>query len=112
MRRLAPLALCLLAACEPTPPAPVQPTSPLPPPATLAIQKNCIACHNATGNMVGPAWQTIAKQYKNDTNAATRLTDKVLTGGKGSFGNVAMPPQATKLTPDEARYLVAWILGQ
>lgn len=112
MRHLIYACLFLLAACDAsTPTATVaQPTQPLPPPATMAMQKNCIACHNATGNMVGPAWHTIADKYKNDANAAERLTNKVLNGGTGSFGTVVMPPQSTKLTPSEARYMVDWVL--
>ena len=107
------LGIMLLTACGESAPksdSTVQPTVPLPPPAAFASLKNCIACHNATGNMVGPSWHTIADKYKGDGTASDRLATKVLLGGAGSFGAVAMPPQKTKLTPDEANYLVAWIL--
>ena len=112
MRHLMMTSLFLLAACDSSTPTAtvVQPTQPLPPPTTLAMQKNCIACHNATGNMVGPSWHAIADKYKNDAGAADRLTAKVLNGGTGSFGAVVMPPQSSKLTTDEARYMVDWLL--
>lgn len=109
MRHLIYASLLLLVGCDASTPSTTTNPS-LPPPTTLAMQKNCIACHNATGNMVGPSWHAIADKYKNDAGAAERLSAKVLNGGTGSFGAVVMPPQSSKLTPDEARYMVDWLL--
>jgi cytochrome c len=95
---------------QPAPTKPVQPTIPRPAPAQFAQQKNCLACHNATGNMVGPSWQAVSAKYKSDPNATSTLTQKVLNGGQGSFGPAQMPAQANNLTPDEATYLVEWVL--
>jgi cytochrome c len=38
------------------------------------------------------------------------LAAKVIKGGKGSWGEVPMPPNPS-VTPDEANKLVKWILS-
>ncbi|TDR32351.1 c-type cytochrome [Hydromonas duriensis] len=91
--------------------SPTHSTDARPPAPAFAQQKNCFSCHTRDAKMVGPAWTSIAEKYKNDKDAVTKLTAKVLSGGSGSFGPVVMPPQA-HLKPEEAQYLVEWILSQ
>lgn len=89
----------------------VEPTIPLPMPHIFAQQKNCFACHSLSGNMIGPSWTNIAQHYKNDPKNINTLTEKILNGGSGSFGQANMPPQKNNLTADEATYLAKWILN-
>lgn len=91
-----------------TPPAPAQPT-PLPPPLQLAQQRNCMTCHTLTQKTVGPAWRSVAEKYKGQ-DVKQKLIEKVQNGGAGSFGAVAMPANASKISVDETAYLVDWIL--
>ncbi|MBL8518792.1 MAG: c-type cytochrome [Betaproteobacteria bacterium] len=71
----------------------------------------CIACHHPDKKLVGPAYKDIAKKYKADKNAAATLEKKVRTGGGGVWGPVPMPPNPKeKITDEDTKKLVAWIL--
>ena len=76
----------------------------------LAKAKNCLACHNADKKIVGPSYKEVAKKYAGQKDAEAKLVEKVLKGGKGSWGDVPMPPNAT-VKPEEAAKLVKWILS-
>jgi cytochrome c len=74
----------------------------------LAKAKNCLACHQVDKKVVGPSYKDVAKKYTAKDEA--KLVEKVLKGGKGSWGEVPMPPNAT-VKPEEATKLVKWILS-
>lgn len=80
------------------------------PGATLAQQKNCLACHSVDTKIVGPAYKDIAKKYATQKDAGTMLAGKVMKGGAGVWGAIPMPPQP--VTAAEAQQLVAWVLAQ
>jgi cytochrome c len=75
----------------------------------LLKAKGCTACHTNDKKLVGPPYKEVAKKYKGDAGAAAKLTEKVIKGGSGVWGPVPMPPN--KLTEDEAKKLVAYILA-
>lgn len=75
----------------------------------LARKKNCMACHTVEKKIVGPAYKEVARKYAGQKDAEVRLAEKILKGGKGSWGDVPMPPNAT-VKPDEAARLARWIL--
>jgi cytochrome c len=74
----------------------------------LAKAKNCLACHQVDKKVVGPSYKDVAKKYTAKDEA--KLVEKVLKGGKGSWGEVPMPPNAS-VKPEEATKLVKWILS-
>lgn len=78
--------------------------------ADLAKAKNCLACHSVDNKVVGPAYKDVAKKYAGDKKAEDKLVGKVLKGGTGTWGAVAMPanPQVSEA---EAHTLVKWILS-
>jgi len=76
----------------------------------LAKAKNCLACHAIDKKIVGPAYKDVAKKYAGQKDAEAKLAEKVIKGGKGSWGEVPMPPNAT-VKPEEATKLVKWILS-
>ena len=76
----------------------------------MAKEKGCMACHKIDGKLVGPSYKEVAAKYKGDKGAAATLAAKVKAGGKGVWGPVAMP--ANKVSDDEAKKLVAWVLSQ
>jgi cytochrome c len=78
-------------------------------PEALAKQSNCFACHDIDRKLVGPAYRAVSKKYAGQPNASTKLTAKVLSGGKGSWGELPMPPNP--ITKEEASKLVTWILS-
>lgn len=79
--------------------------------ADLAKAKNCMACHQVQSKLVGPAFKDVGAKYAGQKDAETKLIGKVLKGGSGVWGAVAMPanPQVSEA---EARTLVKWILAQ
>ena len=77
----------------------------------LAKSRNCMACHSIEKKIVGPSYKEIAKKYAGQKDAEAKLTEKILKGGKGSWGEVPMPPNNSLVKPDEASKLVKWILG-
>lgn len=76
----------------------------------LAKAKNCLACHAVDKKIVGPSYKDVAKKYAGQKDAEAKLADKVIKGGKGSWGEVPMPPNTT-VKPEEATKLVKWILS-
>ncbi|MBR1154398.1 c-type cytochrome [Bradyrhizobium sp. JYMT SZCCT0428] len=76
----------------------------------LARSKNCVACHHVERKMIGPAYKAVAERYAKDEAAVTKLSEKVVKGGGGSWGETPMPAQAS-VTPAEAETLVKWILS-
>jgi len=75
----------------------------------LVKAKGCTACHANDKKLVGPAYKEVAKKYKGDAGAAAKLAEKVVKGGSGVWGPVPMPPN--KVTDDEAKKMVAYILA-
>ena len=75
----------------------------------LVKAKGCTACHANDKKMVGPAYKEVAKKYKGDATAPAKLAEKVVKGGQGVWGPVPMPPN--KVTDDEAKKMVAYILA-
>ena len=76
----------------------------------LAKAKNCMSCHAIVKKLVGPSYKDVAAKYKGDAGAAATLAAKVKAGGKGTWGQIPMPPN--NVTEDEAKKLVAWVLSQ
>jgi cytochrome c len=74
----------------------------------LAQKKNCLACHAVDKKIVGPAYQDVAAKYAGQKDAVDKLSQKVIKGGGGAWGQVPMPPNA--VTEAEAKQLVTWIL--
>ena len=75
----------------------------------LVKAKGCTACHAHDKKLVGPAYKEVAKKYKGDAGAAAKIAEKVIKGGQGVWGPIPMPPN--KVTDDEAKKMVAYILA-
>lgn len=75
----------------------------------LAQKKNCLACHSVDAKIVGPAYKDVAAKYAGDKAAVAKLSEKVIKGGVGVWGQVPMP--ANQVTPAEAKELVTWVLS-
>lgn len=75
----------------------------------LATDKGCTACHAVDKKVIGPSYKDVAQKYKGDSGAPELLAQKVIKGGQGVWGPIPMPPN--KVSDDESRKLVAWILS-
>ena len=77
----------------------------------LAKSKNCMACHAIATKIVGPAYKDVAAKYAGQKDAEAKLVKKVMAGGSGTWGAIAMPPNP-QVTEAEAHTLVKWVLSQ
>lgn len=76
----------------------------------LATKNQCMTCHKVEAKLVGPAYKDVAAKYRGDPEALDKLTAKVRNGGKGVWGQIPMPPNK-KISDDDLRTVVNWILG-
>lgn len=77
----------------------------------LAHAKNCIACHNISVKVIGPAFKDVAAKYRGDPKAVDTLAAKIIKGGSGVWGSVPMPSN-TQVNEAEAKQLAKWVLQQ
>ena len=76
----------------------------------LAKTKNCVACHHVERKMIGPSYKAVAERYAKDEAALKALSEKIVKGGGGVWGQLAMPPQPTVSAAD-AETLAKWIMS-
>lgn len=74
------------------------------------IERNgCKTCHNTYVKTVGPAYTDVAERYANTTENIAMLTQKVITGGAGQWGQAAMTPH-DHVAPSDIRRMVTYIM--
>ena len=79
--------------------------------ATPLLQKaGCVACHSTDKKILGPSFKDISAKYKGKSMEAA-LIKKVKDGGSGAWGPMPMPPNSGKLSDDEFKQVVGWILS-
>jgi cytochrome c len=71
---------------------------------------DCKACHSEYKKSIGPAFYQVSVKYKGDKTALERLTKKVISGGKGVWGEVPMAPHPA-LSTEDAASIVKYILS-
>jgi len=133
---IAALAALLLAACgKPAPPpqaapqpapaaadaakgakagaAPAAETAALDDTKALAIMNRagCAGCHAIDKKILGPSYAEVARKRKAERGAAAMLMKKIREGGAGAYGSIPMPPNpASKISDDDLKAMVAWVL--
>ena len=76
----------------------------------LMDKSDCNACHQLEVKVVGPAFKDIAKKYKTDKTALDKLSDKIIKGGAGSWGDIPMAPHP-QISKADATEMVKYILS-
>ncbi|MGZ3754100.1 MAG: c-type cytochrome [Mucilaginibacter sp.] len=76
----------------------------------LLSKSDCLTCHKLDMKLVGPAYIDVAKKYPASPANYDILSKKVIAGGSGNWGAVAMAPHAT-LAPADAMKMVEYILS-
>jgi cytochrome c len=77
----------------------------------LALKQHCDECHSVDAARIGPPFLAVAARHRAEGSAAIEpLVQKVIHGGAGNWGVVPMVPNE-RITPEEARELVRWILS-
>ena len=56
----------------------------------LIAKNDCKSCHNTYKKTIGPAYQDIARKYRATEDNISMLTQKVINGGTGIWGNQIM----------------------
>lgn len=71
---------------------------------------DCKACHSITEKSIGPAYLDVAAKYSKSSQNITALSEKIIAGGGGVWGEQAMAahPQISK---NDAREMVEYILS-
>jgi cytochrome c len=72
----------------------------------LLQANNCLACHGLDKKVVGPAFTDVASKHNGKLDY---LTNKILSGGSGGWGNIPMPAQTLK--PADAKAIAEWLAG-
>lgn len=75
----------------------------------LIDKSDCKACHQKDKKSSGPSYIDIAEKYQKDKNAITYLSEKIINGGNGVWGETAMaahPNMKKTDARDIARYIL------
>jgi cytochrome c len=71
---------------------------------------DCKSCHKEADKSIGPAFVLVAQKYQADPKAAGYLAQKIVKGGSGVWGDVAMSAHPN-LSQDDVNQIVTWILS-
>ena len=71
---------------------------------------DCYSCHTIDKKSAGPSFKQIAARYKSEPDAAGLLVQKIIHGGSGNWGEVAMSAHPD-LEPGKAKQMVSFILS-
>ncbi|WP_461452035.1 c-type cytochrome [Mucilaginibacter sp.] len=75
------------------------------------IQKNdCLTCHGVDEKKIGPAYTDVANKYTASPAVIDTLANKIIKGGSGNWGNIAMSPHPN-LSITDAQEMVKYILS-
>ena len=76
----------------------------------LIAYSDCFICHKENERSVGPALKDIAERYPVNKVYIEMLAQKVIKGGRGSWGSPLMDPHP-ELSFEEAKMMVTYILS-
>lgn len=71
---------------------------------------DCRTCHKDDSKLIGPAYQDVAKKYENNAANVKMLTEKIINGGQGNWGEIPMAGHPN-LSQDDAAAMVDYILS-
>jgi len=76
----------------------------------LAAKSDCFTCHTVDDKLTGPPYREVANKYAGlpDT-IVTHLAGKIINGGSGVWGEIAMTPHPA-LSEADAEAIVRYIL--
>ena len=76
----------------------------------LMLSMDCKSCHKQEDKSVGPSFVQVSQKYIKDPNVSTYLSGKIIKGGSGVWGEVAMAAHPN-LSQDDAKQIVSWIMS-
>lgn len=76
----------------------------------LISKSDCLSCHQLKVKVVGPAYSAVAEKYPATEENITMLSNKIINGGSGNWGQIPMTPHPAIAVADAAR-MVKYILS-
>ncbi len=76
----------------------------------LLAKNDCLSCHKVDVKIVGPAYIEVAKKYPATAANYEKLTQKVIAGGSGNWGEVPMSAHPSVPAAD-VKKMVQYILS-
>lgn len=76
----------------------------------LLDKSDCKTCHAIDRKVNGPSYQDIAARYRKNEFAVRTLTEKVIKGGSGVWGETVMSAHP-QLSEEDAAEILQWILA-
>ena len=77
---------------------------------SLIDASDCSVCHQPEVRSAGPAYKELAEKYRPSSEVVTQLAGKVLNGGTGVWGEIAMPAHPA-LSQNDAEVIVSYMLN-
>jgi cytochrome c len=74
----------------------------------LMLSLDCKACHKVAEPSIGPSFTDVALKYEKERGASQYLADKIIKGGSGVWGEVAMAAHPD-LKESDAKLIVGWV---
>lgn len=75
----------------------------------LVAASDCLTCHKVDEKIIGPTYRDVANKYDNTEANVKMLAAKVIAGGSGVWGDVAMTPHPN-VSQADAEQMVKYIL--
>jgi cytochrome c len=75
----------------------------------LISKSDCLSCHKLNIKLIGPAYKDVAAKYPANEANYVMLTQKIINGGIGVWGQVAMTPHPN-LPPADVKKMIKYIL--
>ena len=76
---------------------------------TLVAGSDCLTCHKVDEKVIGPSYRDVANKYENTEANVKMLAEKIIKGGTGVWGEVAMTAHPA-VTQADAEQMVKYIL--
>ncbi|MEP7278011.1 MAG: ThuA domain-containing protein [Bacteroidota bacterium] len=76
----------------------------------VMLSLDCKACHKEADKSIGPSFLQVSQKYGKEADAIKYLTQKIIKGGGGVWGDVVMSAHPN-LSQDDATQIVSWILS-
>ena len=78
--------------------------------AKLMAAADCASCHREREKLLGPAYIAVAQKYPANAANITMLANKVIKGGSGVWGDIAMTPHPA-LSESDSKEIISYILS-
>lgn len=76
-----------------------------------AASAKCNVCHTVDKKLVGPSYSDIAKKYKGDKDAASKIAANITKGGAFGWNLGQMPPKGMGASDAEIKAMADYIAG-